>query len=150
MMTCSHVKKYTATDPIGVADDGRVMQDQPGGNSAGEEFLRAVDARVRAYGISWGQAFEHVRFSQEGRELLRRYGRRSVPVTRNSSESSGADSASPDRPDIEVDSRARVHMDRSGEASYAKAVAYVLNADPELRRACAKFIGRQGSLGVNS
>jgi hypothetical protein len=148
VMTGPHVKKDMTTDRIRLTDDGAVIHDLPRGNAAGQEFVRVVDECARAYAMSWSEAFEHVRASQEGREILRRYGQRSVSATRNYSD--GPRDQSCDRPDIEIDWRARAHMDNTGEASYAKAVACVLNADPELRRACARFIGRQGSLGVNS
>jgi hypothetical protein len=140
MMTAQAVKTYSVpTGRIRVADDGSVIQDPPTGNAAGAELVRLVDACARAYAMTWGEAFEHVRASQEGHEILRRYGQRPVPPTRNHSGGNPRIPTLSARPDLEIDRRARLHMDYTGEASYSRAVAFVLNADPELRRSYANL-----------
>ena len=167
MMTAERVCKYAATGArILLDDDGRVISNPASShdddavdlNAAGRALWRMAERLAVATGRPVLACFDEIKKTAEGRELLGEHavnesvmamfsanaGRRvSVTVTDEvrGHRHDGHHPALSNRPDIEIDRRARMHMDKTGEASYSVAVSHVLNFDRELRQAYAKFIG---------
>jgi len=132
-MSAQRVCKYAETGRIILDDDGSVVDDPTRSQDTdlGQPFLAYVNALSVENGCSWSRALEFAKATKRGRRLLCEYVKRSWPATDRPDRSH---SASDDRPDVEIDRKARAILKAKTGSNYGAAVKTVLSDNPGLAR----------------